>query len=290
MSGIYTSAEGAGAIERRYRGFLADWPVPGERLRVPTRQGETFVMACGPRDAPPVLLLHGSGSNSAMWSGDAAVWSRHLRLYAVDMIGEPGLSAPARPPLDSGAYAEWLDEVLDALGVRSASLVWISLGGWLALDYAIRRPGRADRLALLCPGGIGRQKPGVALAALLLLPFGRWGRRRALRMALGTELPDTPRGREIDEFMLLVQRYFRYRREPLPVFGDEALRGLTVPMLVTLGGRDAMLDSHGTRRRLEAAVPHAEIRWLPEAGHLLPGQTTPILDFLRAPEGVRSPD
>nr|BFE80953.1 hypothetical protein GCM10020093_035540 [Planobispora longispora] len=171
----YTSAEGARAVERRYRELLELWPVPAEHLRVPTRQGETFVVACGPPDAPPVVLLHGSGINSVMWAEATPAWSRHFRLYAVDMIGEPGLSAPSRPPLDSDAYALWLDDVLAGLGVERASFVGVSLGGWLAVDYATRRPGRAGRLALLCPGGIGGQKYGMLLVALLLQLFGRRG-------------------------------------------------------------------------------------------------------------------
>ncbi|MET7399007.1 alpha/beta fold hydrolase [Dactylosporangium sp. NPDC005572] len=100
------------------------------------------------------MLLHGAIANSASWMGDAAEWSQRFRVYAVDVIGEAGLSAPARPPLDSDAYAARLDDVLDGLGLRGASFAGISLGGWLALDYAIRRPDRVDRLALLNPGGV----------------------------------------------------------------------------------------------------------------------------------------
>ena len=43
-----------------------------------------------------------SASNSAMWMGDAALWGRDFRLYAVDVLGEPGLSSEARPTLASG--------------------------------------------------------------------------------------------------------------------------------------------------------------------------------------------
>src|SRR5512142_1466658 len=92
MNGYYRSAEGARAVERRYRALLDRWPVPNEHLRVPTREGETFVVACGPVDAPPLLLLHGSSTNAAMWINEAPAWSPHFRMYAVDVIGEPGLS------------------------------------------------------------------------------------------------------------------------------------------------------------------------------------------------------
>src|SRR3977135_1981018 len=115
MSKIYKSDDGERAVRERYLKFLKHWPVSNQQLRVPTRQGETFVVACGEEQAPPLLLLHGSGGNAAMWMGDIAAWAAHFRVYAVDMIGEAGLSAPARPALDSDAHALWLDDVMDGL-------------------------------------------------------------------------------------------------------------------------------------------------------------------------------
>jgi hypothetical protein len=53
-----------------------------------------------------------------------------------------------------------------------------------------------------------------------------------------------------------------------------------------MGERDRMLDSHGTRRRLRHAVPHARIDLLPGTGHAIIGRSLPILDFLRQPEGT----
>jgi len=46
--------------------MLADWPVSHEEIRVPTSQGETFVLACGRSDAPPVVLFHGGMTTSLM--------------------------------------------------------------------------------------------------------------------------------------------------------------------------------------------------------------------------------
>jgi pimeloyl-ACP methyl ester carboxylesterase len=297
---IYRSPGGARAVERRYRELLAHWPVPCERLTVPTRHGDTFVVASGPPGAPPLIALHGSGTNAAMWLPQIRPMAAHLRVYAVDIIGEPGLSAPTRPPLGSGAYAHWLDDVLDALGLAEAPLLGVSLGGWLAIDYATRRPERVTRLALVAPSGVGRRRPGVMVAALLLMPFGDRGRRRTLRLALGPALPRPagPALRATDarraavpetagalaglatDFPLLVFKHFKPRLA-VPVFADEALGRLTMPVLAVLGGRDAMLDSHQTARRLSAVVPHAAVTLVPEAGHYPPDQTANMIDFLR---------
>src|SRR5215472_3038614 len=135
---LYKSTTGEIAVHERYLELLRHWPVPSEHLRLQTRQGETFVIASGPKAAPVLLLFHGGAANSAMWIGDIAAWAAHFRVYAVDMTGEAGFSAPSRPPLNSDACALWLEDVLNALGITRASMVGVSLGGWLALDYAIR--------------------------------------------------------------------------------------------------------------------------------------------------------
>jgi pimeloyl-ACP methyl ester carboxylesterase len=281
MTKIYKSADGERAVRERYLQFLKHWPVPNEQLRVATCEGETFVVRCGDENAPPLLLLHGGLANSAMWMADVASWAAHFRVYAVDVIGEPGLSAPSRPPLASEAYALWLDDVLQALGLKSASMVGVSLGGWLALDYATRRPERVESLALLCPGGVGRQKISIALKTIPLRMLGRWGTRKAREMILGrAPAKMSPAVQHFVNFVSLIHQNFRPRIVKMPVFSDDALARLKMPVLAIVGGKDVLLDSAETKRRLEGSVAHAEVHYLPEAGHFIPAQTAPILEFL----------
>jgi len=68
----------------QYDALLARWPVPYTTLGIASRYGATFVAASGSESAPPLVLIHGAGSNSAMWAGDVGEYSRHYRVYAVD--------------------------------------------------------------------------------------------------------------------------------------------------------------------------------------------------------------
>jgi pimeloyl-ACP methyl ester carboxylesterase len=277
---IYKSAEGEQRIARRYQEFLTFWPQPNRQFHVPTRYGDTFVISCGADAAPPLLLLHGSGSNSAMWISDAAAWASHYRLYAVDMIGEPGSSAASRPSLKSDAYAAWLDDVLQALSIDRFAVIGASLGGWMALDYATRHPGRVDLLVLLVPGGVGRQRLSVLFKVLPLLMLGNWGRKKAMSIAIGPQPAKSIGQQKYTDFMLLVQRYFRPRMQQLPVFSDAALQKLAMPVLAVLGAKDTLLDSAQTKRRLASNVPHSEVRYLDDVGHGIFGEKIAILEFL----------
>jgi pimeloyl-ACP methyl ester carboxylesterase len=281
MSGIYKSEEGARLVEARYRELLARWPTHYEQRHVSTSQGETFVVACGPAAAPPVVLLQGSGANAAMWMRDVASLAERHRVYCVDVVGEPGLSAPSRPPLVPATYARWLGDVFDGLGLARASLVGVSLGGWISLAFATAHPSRVNGLVLISPSGVGRTKAGFMFKAGALMLMGKWGRRKALMLAVGPirERPDAA-ALEIARFSLLIFAHFKPRRERIPVFDEGALRTLTMPVLAVVGAQDALLDSKETQARLKQSAPHATVRLVADAGHVIRGETATIAEFL----------
>jgi pimeloyl-ACP methyl ester carboxylesterase len=261
---IYKTEAGGEQIRRQYDEWLAHWPAPAERRIVPTRHGDTFVMVSGPENGPPVLVIHGSGGNTLTWMSLVGRLADRFRLHVVDVIGEPGFSAPSRPPLRSAAYAEWLDDVLDGLGLTEVQIVAASLGGWLAIDYVTRRPGRVTRMVLTVPGGIGRQRFGKMAAYMLGKLVGRKDPE-----------PKSPQ----EKYIRMVFRHFRPRLI-LPRFTDAQLRCLTVPLLVIVGGRDELIDSRGTQRRLAACVPNSAVLTLAGEGHMLPDQSERIGGFL----------
>jgi pimeloyl-ACP methyl ester carboxylesterase len=281
MSAIYRSAAAQQAVEAGYRRLLDAWPVPKEELQIPTGQGETFVIACGPKDAPPLVAFHGAQANSTTWMFDVLAWSQDFRVYLVDVPGDAGFSAPERPALGSDAYVLWLDQVLAALSVVKTSIVGVSLGGWLALDYATRRPERVARLALLCPAGVGAQK-NLLLKVLPLLFLGKLGQEKVGEMVFGPP----PRGlpvpvQQLVDYLGVVAVGTRPRPTRIPTFPDAALARLTMPLLAIVGGQDVLIDSAATRDRLRAHAPGARVIFLPQARHLISGQTAVIHNFLR---------
>ncbi len=276
---IYKSPAGERAIMAWYDSALARWPVPYETFNVPTRLGDTFVLASGAsgkESDAPLILLHGAGTNSAMWAGDIATYSRQYRVYAVDLLGEPGKSAPNRPAWDGPAYAEWLADVLDALKVEKATLLGLSQGGWAALKFAMYQPRRVEKLALLNPAGIAPDKLSFVIQAIPLSLLGPWGIHRLNRLLFAGQ----PVPQEVDEATTLMMTHFKTRVGVLPLFTEAELRCLSMPVLLLLGARDTLRDGPKIAACMQKLVPRLTTIVIPEAGHALMNTPPHILPFL----------
>lgn len=274
---IWRSVAGREEVREHYERQLAAWSVRLRRHELDTDHGRTFVLMCGPDDGPAVVLLHGAGSNSSVWHDAVESLVADHRVIMVDLLGEPGLSEAVRPDLTTSASADWLGQVLDQLGVREAALAGMSFGGWTATDFATRYPERVRRLALLCPAGIGRQATWGLAGAFLLQFFGEFGRRRSVQLITGLAVDRHP---EVLTEVSLMFRNFQPRTGTYPVFEDERLRRLTMPVFAILGERDRVFDPMETRQRLTTLVPDVRTHIELGAGHALVDQSERVTRFL----------
>ena len=273
---VFKSEEGKREALKYYDALLARCPIPYQEQIIETRYGSTYGIVCGDRQAPPLILLHGTNSNSTMWLGDIAGYSRHFRVYALDIPGEPGKSGDTKYPLDSPAYADWLEEVLEALALKKVFLLGLSLGGWLSVNYAIKHQESIEKLVLLCPSGIGCARASFLLRAFPLMLMGDKGIDCVTRIVYGSrKVP-----KEVLEYSRILSRAFNLRKEPIPIFKDRELERLTIPVMVLAGEKDALLHSDETISRIKQLLPQADARLLPDTGHVLLNMTDIVLPFL----------
>ena len=111
-----------------------------------------------------LLLLHGMAGSSETWRAVIPQLSRRYRVVAPDLIGH-GQSAKPRGDYSLGAFAVWLRDLLDELGVTRATIVGHSLGGGVAMQFVYQHPDYCQRLILISSGGLG---PDVGLVLRLL--------------------------------------------------------------------------------------------------------------------------
>lgn len=260
---VFKTKEGKNQVIRCYDEFLQKLAVSYEKFYVNTRYGKTFIIASGEKSNPPLILLHGSGMNSVMWLKDIKEYSKNYRVYAVDILGEPGKSDESRPSLNGPYYPEWLNDVFEDLSVERANVIGISLGAWLAIKFSVIYPEKVSKLVLLCPSGVGPQKKSFIFKAMIHGILGEKGIDKLYYKVNGNKsIPE-----EMLKYQKLIGKSFNYRRETIPIFSDNELKQLTMPIVLFVGAKDIMLHSDKTARRLGSLLPHAEINLLPEAGH-----------------------
>ena len=231
-----------------YDDVLAEWPESTESLRVDTRHGSTHVLAQGAKDAPPMVLLHGAGSNALAWGADVPVFAKRYRVYAVDTPGEPGRSTHDRISWKGDGIVEWVGDLLDGLEVSRKAptggsdsrpiLVGISQGGYIALRHATARPEEVRALVVLNPGGVSPPQLGFLLRAMGYNLMGSRGADALVRCVMG----DCEVHPVAITFSKLIYNSFRSRIDPQPLLSDEALRSLTMPVFVMAVEKDPLFE------------------------------------------------
>lgn len=276
MAHIYRTPQSKPMLMAEYDRILQRWPQPNKQRIIPTNQGDTFVISSGAPDGSPVLLLHGSTTNAALWINDAAVLGETRRVYALDIIGEPGKSAEARPGYDSAVYARWLADVMDALNIKKAALAGNSLGGWLALSLAVHMPERVSALILLAPAGLAPVRRSFILRLLPCALLSRRGAQHFNHLLFGkAHIPE-----EVYGYAELLRRHYNPRPLKFPIFTDAQIAALTMPVLFIGGEIDPLLPTKKGAKRLARLLPEADVRIAPGLSHAIIDTAPDMAAFL----------
>jgi pimeloyl-ACP methyl ester carboxylesterase len=283
---LFKSPEAEAAYRFAYDNSLRLWPAGHERLDIATRFGLTHVIACGPANGKPVLLLHAMGFSATMWYATLSGLSREFRCYAADFPSDMGLSATTCPPASLADCAAWLSALLDGLGIVRSAIVGASYGSFLALNYAIAEPVRVSKVLLTSPaaGFVALRKSFFLQLFLSFLLPGRPAPEKMMRWIFEDRLPlDHPVIRQ----MMVGIRSLNSRIRVYPkVFPDSELAKIEAPLYLLLGEKEVCYNPHSAAQRARRAVSNASVEIVPNAGHMLvmerPEMVNPgIAAFLR---------
>ena len=144
------------------------------------------------------------------------------------------------------------------------------------MRFALDHPDRVDEAILICPSGICQPRLSFVVRAVGLPLLGDWGLDRMKRFVF----QDAALSEEADLFFTLVAKHFRYRAGAPPLFGDEELARLTMPVLYLAGEKDVLLDTQKSAERLQETAPDVTVVLFREDGHATINKASQVVGFL----------
>lgn len=233
-----------------------------QRSTLPTPRGTLSYWEAG-RGAT-IVLLHGGADEASSWSKTAPALAARHRVIVPDLPGH-GESEPTQGPLPVGLLVESIGTLLDHEPAGApVTLVGNSLGGWVALHLALRKPERVGRLVLEDAGGMAWAGPVV--------DFQPKDRAESLALFKATTGPDA----SVPPAFVIDRLGERLRRGPMSrLLQASVVEFLLLDQLADVRQRaDLIWGDHDRVLPLAYAeemarrLPNARLHVMPRTGHV----------------------
>lgn len=276
-----------------YDKTLQKWGVEYEELYVTTSKGIAHVLMSGPKNGVPIVLMHGMAASSTMWYPNAKALAKEYRLFAIDLIIEPGKSYKTADLENLDDVTKWYQEILWALKIDSYHLVGTSRGGWLATNLALNSKRDIRSLTLLGPvQTFVWIPPSTGLLKNVFNVFHPKDKRIDRTMETLSKDSEKIDGDYIDQYRIAKENdslsKFVIQMKP---FSNSELKTLKMPVYVLIGDDD-MFNTKRTIKLAEKHITRGRGEIISDSGHFLSVDQAKLvnqkmLDFLRSVDGER---
>lgn len=227
----------------------------------------------GPEDAPVIVFLHGFPLNKSIWNDQMDALRGHYRVMAYDVRGH-GDSAEGTGRFSMEMFAEDLISLMDALAIERASLVGLSMGGYIALEAIDKYPERFSALVLAnTQCAADKPQPNNRKPSDIFKEMGRekWADERLTKLFSPTSQAHLPGRLAAVKAMIMgisntalisVMHAFNHRKETCHALGN-----IAVPVMI-LVGREDVVTPVAASELMKIAMPKAEMHIIENAGHL----------------------
>jgi pimeloyl-ACP methyl ester carboxylesterase len=236
------------------------------------------VVETGNEAGRPILFIHGFSQSGRAWGRQMeSDLAKDHRLVTMDLRGHGGSDKPFDAYGDSKLWADDVNAVIRALGLKRPVLTGWSYGPVVILDYA-RHYGEDAIGGMQFVGGVSKLGSDAALAMITpafleLVPGffseeaaeGRRSLEALLRLCMPRDLSAADLGRLLDE-NLRTPAHVRRGLFSRTLDNDDLLRSLRGPVLLTSGADDAVVKTSVVEAH-KALVPHAQVDLVPGAPH-----------------------
>lgn len=226
-----------------------------------------------------LFLLPGTGGHLEAYTRNIAALAERFRVIGYDYPGH-GYTTFTDHDLELPEYVEHLAALMDAFGVERAHISGESLGGWVAVKFAAKHPGRVDRIVLNTPGGTMARPDVMARIRELSQAAADDPSRDRVRSRLEwlmahpesvtEELIDIRQGIYAQPGFADSMRHILCLQDPeiraRNLITDEELEGIRVPALVVWTSDDPSGPA-GAGIRMAERIPDGRFELIDDAGH-----------------------
>jgi pimeloyl-ACP methyl ester carboxylesterase len=260
------------------------WPDGFRKRRYKVNGVDTVVLEGGDAAKPALVFLHGAGTATG-WAF-AEAWANDFAVFVPQHpgFGESGDSARIESVHD---YVLHYLDLFDALGLDKLNLVGLSMGGWIAAEFASRNSHRLHKLVLVAPAGL--EVPDYPNTDIFRLRPEEFPAYLAHNVPFFLQfLPDPNDQKAFTNFLVANYRettswariaWERAYDPDLPKW----LHRIAVPTLLLYGDRDRIVP-HQQASAWAKLIPKTKTVKIKEAGHLVldekPQSLKVIRDFL----------
>jgi pimeloyl-ACP methyl ester carboxylesterase len=292
---LYKSQEGLNKIMSWYKKVESEISVEHESIFAKTRFGKTHAIVAGEDHSKSLILIPGVAGCAPLWRHQINELSKHFKVYALDIVGQPGKSEPNPPSVFNDDFVNWLEDVITDLKLKKPHCVGVSTGGTTAMDMAIQKSDLIDKVVMCGPTGLARAR----------LPFHQWFSRAMAKKKDADVLSDDltassfskPRSgktfgsfdRQLARGMALCTRFYRVDKS-LGIYNEKTsrvnyIKALKViskfffsvdkkklktfknPGLLIFGEFEVLYNPYKISKKINKLIPDLQIEIIKDAGH-----------------------
>ena len=255
---------------KAYNETLKLWKIPFQEENIKTSYGTAHVIITGPKNAEPLILLHGMDASSTMWYPNIKALSKNHRVYAIDFLMEPGKSVSCGETISKEETITWYNEIFKHYNLKKIKLVGASRGGWLATLLASQDNHIVSKMVLLSPAQTLENLDKMHKASSALM-FKLFPNKKKLENTLNAFAfyPEKIHPIYKNQFFL-ANKFAKTNMSFIQMqpFSKEEIEKITIPVLIMIGDND-IVNSQKSLEKGNELLPKGEMVTIENAGHFL---------------------
>lgn len=214
-------------------------------------------------EGEPLILLHGNGEDCDYFQGQIDEFARYYHVYAIDTRGH-GKTPRGSAPFTIRQFADDLLGFMDALQIKKSHLLGFSDGGNIAMVFAMKYPGRVNRLIL---NGANLNAKGVKRTVQIPIEIGYGIASLLAKISASAKLHAEMLGLMVNDPNVL----------------PEELAGIHATTLVMAGTKDMIKEEH--TQLIARSIPNAQVVFI-KGNHFIANKcpqefNRKVLEFLK---------